>query len=83
MKEYFVVKGLEKVLLDFYVFMEKNFRFVDEFGCIKVGDLILDLFGRNIKEKILVRVGVGGIELEVEVMDFFGYVFKLYCNFLF
>lgn len=71
------------VLLDFYVFIEKNFRFVDDFGCICVGNLVLDLFGGKIKKKILVRIGVGGIELEVEVMDFIGYVFRLNCNFLF
>lgn len=81
-KEYFAVKGSEKALLDFYASTEKNPRFVDEPGCTKVGDLILDLPGRNTKEKILVRVGVGGTELEVEAMDSSGHVFKSYCNFL-
>lgn len=56
---------------------------MDDFGCICVGNLVLDLFGGKIKKKILVRISVGGIELEVEVMDFIGYVFRLNCNFLF
>lgn len=61
-KEYFAVEGQVKALLDFYASTKKNPGFVDEPGCTRVGELILDLPGRNTEEKILVRVGVGGTE---------------------
>lgn len=81
-KEYFAVEGQVKALLDFYASTEKNPRFVDDPGCTCVGNLVLDLSGGKTKKKILVRIGVGGTELEVEAMDPTGHVFRSNCNFL-
>ncbi|XP_061164137.1 heat shock 70 kDa protein 12A-like [Saccostrea echinata] len=82
-KDYFAVEGQELALLDFYASTQKNPRFVDEPGCTCVGSFVLDLSGKNSRENILVRIGVGGTELEVEAKEEkTGRVFKSYCNFL-
>ncbi|XP_062569122.1 heat shock 70 kDa protein 12A-like [Saccostrea cucullata] len=82
-KEYFAVEGQEMALLDFYASTQKNPRFVDEQGCTCVGSFVLDLSERNSRGNVLVRIGVGGTELEVEAKEEkTGRVFKSYCNFL-
>ncbi|XP_078325244.1 heat shock 70 kDa protein 12A-like isoform X3 [Crassostrea virginica] len=82
-KEYFAVEGQKMALLDFYASREKNPRFVDEPGCTCVGSFVLDLSGKQSRENILVRIGVGGTELEIEAMEKNTQrVFKSYCNFL-
>ncbi|XP_048774519.2 heat shock 70 kDa protein 12A-like isoform X2 [Ostrea edulis] len=82
-KEYFAIEGQEMALLDFYASTEKNPRFVDMPGCTCVGSFVLDLSEKSSKGNILVRIAVGGTELEVEAKEEkTGRIFKSYCNFL-
>ena len=82
-KEYFVEKGQEFALLDFYASSEKNPRFVDEPSCTHVGSFVLELSGNESRKNILVRIGFGGTELEVEALEEdTGRVYKSCCHFL-
>ncbi|KAK3100458.1 hypothetical protein FSP39_020422 [Pinctada imbricata] len=85
-KDYYPIRGDQKsAVLEFYASTEKDPKFVDYPNTELVGFFSFDLTERQEGDdgKVLVRIGVGGTELEVEVKEAStGRIFKTFCNFL-
>ncbi|KAK3099933.1 hypothetical protein FSP39_012098 [Pinctada imbricata] len=85
-KDYYPIQGDQKyAILEFYASTEKDPKFIDDPNMELVGLFVFELSERKEGDdgKVLVRIGVGGTELEVEVKEAStGRIFKTYCNFL-
>ncbi|KAK3099358.1 hypothetical protein FSP39_003254 [Pinctada imbricata] len=85
-KDYYPIRDDQKsAVLEFYASTEKDPKFVDDPNTELVGFFSFDLTERQEGDdgKVLVRIGVGGTELEVEVKEAStGRIFKTFCNFL-
>ena len=85
-KDYYPTRQDQKLaVLEFFASTEKDPKFTDDPNTEYVGWFVIELTERTQGDdgKVLVKISVGGTELEVEAKEASsGNVFKTFCNFL-